>query len=182
MTVTAPWPSPLDFFARLKWIDGRALMDTIEPYRREIFLKALYTFRPDGAPVFNMVVNGRGKKNNKSSDLIFAGLFISAAALATDKQTVKTLSVRKIGCSRRAAVMIAPSLRRQSPQNGNIPGRGRRLSAVGAPKSANWESEDEIECAKSRYFRPFFTFFRNCSRALDCLADLGGFELRYSQS
>lgn len=70
-----PWPSPLDFFARLRWIDGRPLMDTIEEYRREIFQKALYTFRPDGMPVYNMVLRGSGKKNNKSADLILAGLF-----------------------------------------------------------------------------------------------------------
>lgn len=74
MTV-APWPSPLDFFARLKWIDGRPLMDTIEPYRREIFVKALHTFRPDGTPQYNQVVRGSGKKNNKSTDLTLAGLF-----------------------------------------------------------------------------------------------------------
>ena len=70
-----PWPSPLDFFARLKWIDGRPLMATIEAYRRELFRKALYTFRDDGTPVHNMVVSGRAKKNSKSSDLVFAGLF-----------------------------------------------------------------------------------------------------------
>lgn len=75
MTTHPPWPSPLDFFARLKWIDGRPLMDTIEPYRREIFLKALYTFRPDGTPLHNLVLRGSGKKNNKSTDLILAGLF-----------------------------------------------------------------------------------------------------------
>jgi hypothetical protein len=70
-----PWPSPLDFFARLKWIDGRPLMDTIEDYRREIFVKALHTFRADGVPVYNMVLSGRAKKNHKSSDLVEAALF-----------------------------------------------------------------------------------------------------------
>jgi hypothetical protein len=69
------WPSPLDFFARLRWIDGRPLLDTIEEYRRQLFLKALYQFRDDGTPVHNMVVSGRAKKNSKSSDLVFAGLF-----------------------------------------------------------------------------------------------------------
>ncbi len=105
-----------------------------------------------------------------------------------DKHSLKTYPVhnwlgfaRKPYCRPRAAVVIAPSLRRQSPQNGNICGRSRRLSAVGAPNSANWELGDETECAKSRYFRPFFAFFRNCSRALECLADLAGFELRHSQ-
>lgn len=75
MSASIPWPSPLDFFARLRWMDGRPLMDTIEPYRRQLFLKALYTFRDDGTPVYNMVVSGRAKKNSKSSDLVFSGLF-----------------------------------------------------------------------------------------------------------
>ena len=30
-------PHPLDFFSHLVWIDGRPLLDTIEPYRRGIF-------------------------------------------------------------------------------------------------------------------------------------------------
>jgi hypothetical protein len=50
-------------------------MSTIEPYRREIFVKALHTFRPDGAPVCNMVLSGRAKKNHKSSDLVETALF-----------------------------------------------------------------------------------------------------------
>jgi hypothetical protein len=45
-------PSPLDFFSRLKWIDGRPLLETIEPYRRKLFLDALYTFRADGSVDF----------------------------------------------------------------------------------------------------------------------------------
>ena len=40
----------LEFFGRLRWIDGRPLLDTIEPYRRELFTKALDTFEPDGRP------------------------------------------------------------------------------------------------------------------------------------
>jgi len=67
-------PHPLDFFALLKWIDGRPLLDTIEPYRREILTTVLYTF--DGErPQFNLVLNGRGKKNWKTSDLILAVLY-----------------------------------------------------------------------------------------------------------
>jgi hypothetical protein len=65
----------LDFFGRLRWIDGRPLLDTIEPYRRELFTKALDTFEPDGRPRFNLVVCGRAKKNWKSADLVLAGLF-----------------------------------------------------------------------------------------------------------
>jgi hypothetical protein len=69
-------PSPLDFFAHLQWIDGKTpLLDTIEPYRRELFLKALFTFQPDGTPQYNWVTSGRAKKNYKSADLILAGLY-----------------------------------------------------------------------------------------------------------
>ena len=74
----------LEWFATLKWIDGRALLDTIEPYRRRIFTEALDTFRTGiiagifgGAPrpVYNLVLAGRGKKNWKSADLVLAGLY-----------------------------------------------------------------------------------------------------------
>lgn len=68
-------PSPLDFFARLKWIDGQPLLKTIEQYRRNLFLESLYTFRDDGSPRYTMVVSARAKKNNKSSDLVFAALY-----------------------------------------------------------------------------------------------------------
>jgi hypothetical protein len=71
----APPITSLDFFAKLRWLDGRPLMDTIEPYRRAIFTKALDTFGPDGLAQYNMVVCGRGKKNWKSADLILAGLY-----------------------------------------------------------------------------------------------------------
>jgi len=72
--MTTP-PNPLDFFGRLRWIDGRPLMDTIEGYRRELLLKALYTFRTDGSPQYNLVLAGRAKKNSKSTDLVLVGLF-----------------------------------------------------------------------------------------------------------
>lgn len=75
MTYQSSIPSPLEFFARLKWIDGRPLMSTIEEYRRQLFMRALYTFRPDGSPQFNFVLAGRGKKNWKSADLDLAALY-----------------------------------------------------------------------------------------------------------
>jgi hypothetical protein len=68
-------PTSLTFLAALRWLDGRPLLDTIEPYRRTIFTKALDTFRPDGSPVYNMVLAGRAKKNAKSLDLVLAGLY-----------------------------------------------------------------------------------------------------------
>jgi hypothetical protein len=69
-------PSPLEFFSQLKWIDGRPLLDTIEEYRRRLFMAALYEFGADGVtPRYNMVVAGRAKKNWKSADLGLAGLY-----------------------------------------------------------------------------------------------------------
>lgn len=67
--------SPLEFFSHLKWIDGRPLLDVIEPYRKRNFMDALYTFREDGRPRYNLVLTGRGKKNWKSADLILAAIY-----------------------------------------------------------------------------------------------------------
>jgi hypothetical protein len=39
---------PLDFFSHLVWINGRPLLDTIEPYRRTILRDVLFTFEEDG--------------------------------------------------------------------------------------------------------------------------------------
>jgi hypothetical protein len=67
-------PHPLEFLALLKWIDGRPLLDVIEPYRQRAFTEALYTF--DGArPRYNFVLAGRGKKNWKSADGILAAFY-----------------------------------------------------------------------------------------------------------
>lgn len=72
---TVGTPSSLAYFSQLYWIDGRPLLDTLEQYRQDIFSKALDTFRPDGVPVYNMVLAGRGKKNWKSADLVLAALY-----------------------------------------------------------------------------------------------------------
>lgn len=67
--------SPLLFFAALVWLDGRPLLDTMEPYRRRTFTDALYTFDPDGRPHYNRVLSGRAKKNFKTTDLVVAALY-----------------------------------------------------------------------------------------------------------
>lgn len=67
--------SPLEFFSHLVWLDGRPLLDTIEPYRQRKFIDVLHTFDDDGRPKYNRSVDGRGKKNNKTTDLILAGLY-----------------------------------------------------------------------------------------------------------
>jgi len=67
---------PLKFFSHLVWLDGRPLLDVIEPYRRKIFMDALYTFDADGStPQYNLVLSGRAKKNWKTTDLILATLY-----------------------------------------------------------------------------------------------------------
>ena len=66
---------PLRFFKGLRWIDGRPLLEVIEPYRRSIFERALFTFGTDGAPLYNLVLAGRAKKNWKSADLILAAFY-----------------------------------------------------------------------------------------------------------
>ncbi len=73
--MTPPAPHPFDFFTRLRWLDGRPLMSTIEPYRRETFEQVLFTFNPDGRPHYNRALIGRAKKNNKTTDLILAALY-----------------------------------------------------------------------------------------------------------
>jgi hypothetical protein len=68
-------PTALEFFSMLRWIDGRPLIDTIEPYRRKIFTDVLDGKDADGRPAYNLALCGRAKKNHKTSDLILAGLF-----------------------------------------------------------------------------------------------------------
>lgn len=62
------------FLSGLRWIDGQPLV--IEEYRKDIFRKALDTYRADGIPQYSLVLAGRGKKNHKSTDLILAALFV----------------------------------------------------------------------------------------------------------
>jgi hypothetical protein len=66
---------PITFYSHLAWIDGRPLLDTIEPYRRKILSEALYTFDEAGAPRYNLVLSGRAKKNWKTADLILAAFY-----------------------------------------------------------------------------------------------------------
>jgi phage terminase large subunit-like protein len=68
-------PHPLDFYARLRWLDGKPLLDTMEDYRKRLHQAALYTFRDDGAPLYNFVLSGRAKKNWKSTDLTLAAFY-----------------------------------------------------------------------------------------------------------
>src|SRR5437016_4679659 len=69
-----------EFFAPLRWLDGRPLPEVIEPYRRRIFDAALDEW--DGRRLrYNLILTGRAKKNWKSGDLVLASLY---ALLAND--------------------------------------------------------------------------------------------------
>lgn len=62
---------PIDLFAKLRWLDGRPLLSTIEPYRRRLF-EQFFETGPDGAPRYNVCLAGRAKKNWKSTDAMLA--------------------------------------------------------------------------------------------------------------
>jgi len=68
-------PTSLQFFRKLRWIDGTPLLDKIETYRRRIFAEALDTRDGCGRPKYNLALTGQAKKNWKSADLILASLF-----------------------------------------------------------------------------------------------------------
>lgn len=77
-------PTMLHFLSKLKWLDGRPMLDTVEPYRRELFTKAFDTFNADGSPVYNMVVSGRAKKNFKTTDIAAGALYSVSIRLNGD--------------------------------------------------------------------------------------------------
>jgi hypothetical protein len=68
-------PDPLKFFSLLRWLDGRPLLEVMEPYRQQIHSEFLYTFRVDGSPRYKRGLKGRGKKNSKTADEVFEGLY-----------------------------------------------------------------------------------------------------------
>jgi hypothetical protein len=72
--MTAVAGGPIDFLRLLVWLDGRPLLDTVEPYRQRIF-EAAFSRTAEGQPVYSLVLTGRGKKNAKSLDLVLAGLY-----------------------------------------------------------------------------------------------------------
>jgi hypothetical protein len=65
--------APLALFAPLRWLDGRPLLDTIEPYRRRLF-EAAATVDDTARLVYSLVLAGRAKKNWKTCDLVLAAL------------------------------------------------------------------------------------------------------------
>jgi hypothetical protein len=73
--VRPPRRSCLNFFAKLRWIDDRPLLNHIEPYRRKIFTDVLDSFDRHGRVRYSQALLGRAKKNWKSTDLILAATY-----------------------------------------------------------------------------------------------------------
>jgi len=53
-------------------------------------------------------------------------------------------------CKLGQAVLIEPGLPPQSPENGNIPAYGRRLSGISTSNARNWETGDS-KITKARH-------------------------------
>src|SRR5689334_18426023 len=71
--MSKPKPARLSFVewaTPLRWIDGRPLLATIEPYRLRLLSSLLDEFDENGRPRFNVGLAGRGKKNWKTADAI----------------------------------------------------------------------------------------------------------------
>ena len=73
--VCAEQVDPLKFLSVLRWLDGRPLLDVIPLFWQHIFEEALFTFRPDGAPLYQRVLTGMGKKNLKTLMAVLAALY-----------------------------------------------------------------------------------------------------------
>jgi hypothetical protein len=74
-TAASGAPHPAEFFSHLVWLDGRPLLETIEPYRLAILTQVLFTFDEAGRRRYNLALCGRAKKNWKTSDLVLAALY-----------------------------------------------------------------------------------------------------------
>lgn len=69
-------PASLDvraFFARLRWLDGRPLLDVVEPYRLRLF-EQFFSRDAVGRLRYNLLLAGRAKKCWKSADLVLGGM------------------------------------------------------------------------------------------------------------
>ena len=73
---------PLKFFALLRWLDSRPLLDVIPAFWQAILTDSLFTFRLDGSPQFNRTLWGMAKKNMKTLMLVCTGLYKLLAWMA----------------------------------------------------------------------------------------------------
>ncbi len=176
-TRTRP-PTSLEFFGKLRWLDGRPLLDTVEPYRRDLFAKALDTVRADGSPMYNLVLAGRGKKNWKSADLVLAGLYCIVIrrstqgnrgfVLAADEdQAHDDLSLAKalVRCNPALARELAPLAKELRLRDGSgslriLPGRdaaglhGKSFAFCGFDEIHTMRTWDALEALQGDPTRP----------------------------
>jgi hypothetical protein len=78
--MTTPQVPILNFLRTLRWLDGRPLLEKMEPYRQRILSEAVDTWdAANNRPQYNNALTGRGKKNWKTADGLF---FILHRAIA----------------------------------------------------------------------------------------------------
>lgn len=66
---------PLKFLSVAKWLDGRPLLDVVPVFWQLIITEALFTFRPDGSPLYKRTLWSMAKKNLKTLMLVLSGLY-----------------------------------------------------------------------------------------------------------
>ena len=98
-----------------------------------------------------------------------------------DKLFFETVSVCEIALPSARSGVIEPKSPASVSPNGCFLENCRRLSAIRAPNSANWECADGTKCAKIRSFRPIRAFRGDQNETSECLAGAEGFELRYGE-
>lgn len=69
------WVTFEEWARPLKWLDGKPLLRFVEPYRLDIFRRALDGHDGAARVKYSMVLASRAKKNAKSADLVIAALF-----------------------------------------------------------------------------------------------------------
>jgi len=111
------WVTFATWAAKLKWLDRRPLLDTIEPYRRRLFATALDSFDADGRVKFSMILSGRAKKNFKSTDLVLSALF---ALLANDGADQTCFIVANDADQARDDLQIAKLILKANPIIGDL--------------------------------------------------------------
>lgn len=63
-----------DFLSRLRWLDGRPFLPMVEPYRMRLF-EQFFARDERGGFRYNLGLDGRAKKNNKTLDLVLRAFY-----------------------------------------------------------------------------------------------------------
>jgi hypothetical protein len=129
----------LDFLKLVRWLDGRPVLDYVEPYRRQILTDVLDQHLPDGRVRYNLALVGRAKKNWKSADLVLASLFALVANDSPGGNVVyliandETQAGDDLGLAKKL-IELSPHFTREVLRPRRIR-RSPRLPDLGSPRS-----------------------------------------------